>query len=470
LIFIFVAEAISLADLNSTPESTFLATMWQVVSPSEWLLQSSLELRPFVDRGDVARRLDRLIHNATTTEKLTLLRVFEGNLVDTAFGVHRAEPEATSLLPIIQLASQYRETFGFGFFPEKGHTTLSKLERAIRDRLQNSAEVEMATSLSEVSRSVRSKILLLLSDDASQHTNVGVRERKSFPATPKISVQELNSLSETEFTSAIAPIYSPDTLLPPLAWQLKPFHSVDDLYTKLAAVLQRAPRDVQIAHLQQHPVLFANDNQSIAWENAHEQLTSFSPADLEELSRLDGVYRAKFGFPFVAELKRYTTSALFDLYRERLQNTAKSEIENSIGQMSHVILRRTVARFTGANVPKTDGSLTIHVLDSQRGVPASNVVVELYEVNRNTIILLKSATTNSDGRTDTPLLSGGPLRIGTYEVRFRIGDYFQATGAYFSRKPYFDVIPIRFSVSEPESHYHVPLLVSAFSYSTYRGS
>jgi 2-oxo-4-hydroxy-4-carboxy-5-ureidoimidazoline decarboxylase len=84
--------------------------------------------------------------------------------------------------------------------------------------------------------------------------------------------------------------------------------------------------------------------------------------------------------------------------------------------------------------------------------------------------LLKETVTNADGRTDAPLLGGGPLRIGSYEIAFHMGPYFAAQAVATSRPPFLDVVPIRFAIAEPEAHYHVPLLASPWAYSTYRGS
>ena len=84
--------------------------------------------------------------------------------------------------------------------------------------------------------------------------------------------------------------------------------------------------------------------------------------------------------------------------------------------------------------------------------------------------LLKKAPTNDDGRTDEPLLGPGELRAGTYELLFRVGDYFAARVAGTSKPPFLDEVPVRFSVADPDAHYHVPLLVSPWSNSTYRGS
>jgi 2-oxo-4-hydroxy-4-carboxy-5-ureidoimidazoline decarboxylase len=110
------------------------------------------------------------------------------------------------------------------------------------------------------------------------------------------------------------------------------------------------------------------------------------------------------------------------------------------------------------------------VLDNVTGKPAAGVRIALYEVGASARGLLTQAVTNADGRTDTPLLSGGPLRIGTYELQFHVGDYFASRQHALADPSFLDIVPIRFSIAEPEGHYHVPLLVTPWSYSTYRGS
>jgi 2-oxo-4-hydroxy-4-carboxy-5-ureidoimidazoline decarboxylase len=110
------------------------------------------------------------------------------------------------------------------------------------------------------------------------------------------------------------------------------------------------------------------------------------------------------------------------------------------------------------------------VLDTVSGRPAAGVRIVLAERGASAEGVLKEAITNADGRTDEPLLAGAPLRIGTYEIAFHVGAYFTATGTATASPPFLDVVPIRFSIAEPEGHYHVPLLVSPWSYSTYRGS
>ncbi|MGZ5837431.1 MAG: hydroxyisourate hydrolase [Xanthobacteraceae bacterium] len=121
-------------------------------------------------------------------------------------------------------------------------------------------------------------------------------------------------------------------------------------------------------------------------------------------------------------------------------------------------------------MPKTTGRLSTHVLDTYHGRPAAGVSVSLYEVGASARGLLKTATTNADGRTDAPLIADEPLRIGTYELQLSVGDYFSRAGVKIADPPFLDVVLLRFSIAEPEGNYHVPLVVTPWSYSTYRGS
>jgi hydroxyisourate hydrolase len=114
--------------------------------------------------------------------------------------------------------------------------------------------------------------------------------------------------------------------------------------------------------------------------------------------------------------------------------------------------------------------LTTHVLDITRGGPAEGVRIELYEIAEDVRKLIADVSTNADGRTDKPLISAEAGRAGGFELLFHAGDYFRRQGAAVADPPFLDVIPIRFAIADPQAHYHVPLLVSPWSYSTYRGS
>ena len=114
--------------------------------------------------------------------------------------------------------------------------------------------------------------------------------------------------------------------------------------------------------------------------------------------------------------------------------------------------------------------LTTHVLDTMSGTPAAGLRIELWAENDGVWQQLKSVVTNDDGRVDAPILTAEELEVGRYELRFHAGDYLQGQAATLAEPPFLDVIPIRFGIADTQSHYHVPLLLSAFGYSTYRGS
>ncbi len=119
------------------------------------------------------------------------------------------------------------------------------------------------------------------------------------------------------------------------------------------------------------------------------------------------------------------------------------------------------------------GKLTTHVLDTASGKPASGVTIALYRVSGNSHKKIAEAVTNADGRTDAPILPEGKFGVGVYELIFFTGDYLRSSGLVEAdgEAPLFlDQIPIRFGIADADSHYHVPLLISPYGYSTYRGS
>lgn len=118
----------------------------------------------------------------------------------------------------------------------------------------------------------------------------------------------------------------------------------------------------------------------------------------------------------------------------------------------------------------TMGKLTTHVLDLAAGIPAAGMRIELHDLGVSPPRLLAQARTNEDGRCANPLLEGSSLRSGRYTLTFYVAEYFRALGARLADPPFLDDVVIRFGVANPEQNYHVPLLVSPWSYSTYRGS
>ena len=114
--------------------------------------------------------------------------------------------------------------------------------------------------------------------------------------------------------------------------------------------------------------------------------------------------------------------------------------------------------------------LSTHVLDTSRGTPAAGIEVELHLLGGDDRSLVTTAVTNADGRTEAPLLAGVRIESGKYELRLHTGKYFRRLGVPLTDPPFLDIIVIRFGVADPEGNYHVPLLLSPYGYSTYRGS
>ncbi len=116
------------------------------------------------------------------------------------------------------------------------------------------------------------------------------------------------------------------------------------------------------------------------------------------------------------------------------------------------------------------GRLTTHVLDTASGIPAAGMKIELSVLEGGRWKLLKTVTTDAGGRSEAPLLEGEKMINGEYKLLFHVADYFRARGATLPEPPFLNRVPLRFGVANPDDHYHVPLLVSPWSYSTYRGS
>jgi 5-hydroxyisourate hydrolase len=135
----------------------------------------------------------------------------------------------------------------------------------------------------------------------------------------------------------------------------------------------------------------------------------------------------------------------------------------------HVAAVRNTKNAAGPDM----GKLTTHVLNTAAGIPAASMRIKLFRLENGQRSMLRETITNSDGRCDGALLEGSALTSGQYEIEFMVGAYFAGTNQEKSdgaKTPFLDVVPIRFGIAREDSHYHVPLLVSPWAYSTYRGS
>ena len=293
--------------------------------------------------------------------------------------------------------------------------------------------------------------------------------------TKLFTLDSLNSLPLPAFSGAVGDVFEHASWVADAVFGYRPFETVSALHEAMMGVVRASPAERQLAFIQAHPELGSKVKRlDITPDSQEEQgslgLDRLSDAEFKTFTALNAAYAKKFGIPFIICVRRHTRDSLLKEFERRLSNDPETERKAALDEIGLITRLPLVARVDGPGTPKTDGRLSTHVLDNVSGKPAQGVKVLLYEVGASARALVTEGITNADGRTDQPLMAGGPLRIGSYELHFVVADYFATTGAAQSSPPFLDVVPIRFSIAEPEGHYHVPLLVTPWSYATYRGS
>ncbi|MGA2289772.1 2-oxo-4-hydroxy-4-carboxy-5-ureidoimidazoline decarboxylase [Bradyrhizobium sp.] len=291
------------------------------------------------------------------------------------------------------------------------------------------------------------------------------------------TLSELNACGKDDFVAALANIFEYSPWIAEQAAAARPFAGVRQLFDAMKAEVDRAPFELRLALIKAHPDL-ANKTQRAAGltaESDAEQnslgLDRLSDAEYEAFERVNNAYRAKFGFPYIVSVRRHTKDSVLRDFERRLPNDAKTEMQKSIEEICRIAALRVDHLVAGDDRLQVHGRLSTHVLDTHSGRPAAGIALELIELSELGVPrLVTRATTNADGRTDQPLIGGRPVPIGRYELTFSVGKYFAERQVPTSDPPFLDQIPLRFSVSEPEGHLHVPLLVTPWSYATYRGS
>jgi 2-oxo-4-hydroxy-4-carboxy-5-ureidoimidazoline decarboxylase len=291
------------------------------------------------------------------------------------------------------------------------------------------------------------------------------------------SLVELNACSKADFVAALANVFEYSPWIAEQAASARRFAGVTPLFEAMKAAVARAPAEMRLALIKAHPDL-ANKTQRAAGltaESSAEQnsagLDRLSDAEYVAFERVNNAYRSKFGFPYIVCVRRHTRDSILRDFERRLPNDVAAEMQASIAEIFRIAALRLDQLVAADDRLPVHGRLSTHVLDTTSGKPAAGIVVELVELaDLGAARVVARTVTNSDGRTDRPLIGGRPVPIGRYELNFSVGDYFAARGAPLSDPPFLDRIPLRFSVSDPEGHLHVPLLVTPWSYSTYRGS
>ena len=295
--------------------------------------------------------------------------------------------------------------------------------------------------------------------------------------TEKLTLDGLNAAARTDFIAMLGNVIEYSPWIAEAVETMRPFATSAGLRDAMLDAIAKAPPDLRLKLIRGHPDL-ANKTQRAAGlteESIAEQdgagLDRLSEREFSMFEQLNSAYRKKFGFPFILCVRRHTRDSILDVFARRLENTPADEEQSALSEIGRIATLRLASLLASDASLPVYGELSMHVLDTHSGRPAEGVAFELIELARHGASrTLRRAVTNQDGRTDAALIQGRPVPIGTYELRFHVADYFAKRGVPLSSPPFLDVIPIRFGVSEPEGHYHVPLLMTPWSFATYRGS
>lgn len=290
------------------------------------------------------------------------------------------------------------------------------------------------------------------------------------------TIGDLNRGGPAAFATALAALFEHSPWVVERASAQAPFETLGALHAALCGVIRSASDADKLRLIRAHPDLAGKYGVADPLtphsraEQADVGLDRLTPPEFERFQRLNAAYRQRFDMPFVVCVRRHTKGSILRQFEQRLDRARGAEIGVAIEEIARIAALRLVQTLEPDGSLPVAGRLSTHVLDTHAGRPAQGIAVTLVELGDGPERMVASAVTNRDGRSDAPLIAGRPVPIGTYELRFAVGAYFARSGASVADPPFLDVVPVRFAVAEPEGHYHVPLLVTPWSYSTYRGS
>lgn len=289
----------------------------------------------------------------------------------------------------------------------------------------------------------------------------------------RLTLAAVNGLGAEDFVARFGDVYEHSPWVARSAFDQKPFPSLTALHAAMEAAVAQAPEDARLGLLQAHPDLagkaaLAGDlTADSSLEQASAGLDRLTPEEMSRFQSLNAAYRATFAFPFIMAVRNADKARILAAFERRVKNDPSTEITQALKEVGKIAWMRLLEKV----VPAPTGRLTTHVLCTASGRPAGGLPIDLFRVEAaGTRQLLGRFVTNADGRLDVPALAGSDLAAGVYEWLFHVGVFFARTGQATDAPPFLDVVPLRFAIANPEAHYHVPLLVSPWAYSTYRGS
>ena len=292
-----------------------------------------------------------------------------------------------------------------------------------------------------------------------------------------IALDTLNTADRKAFAAALGEVMELAPWVADEAFAARPFASLAALYQAMTDAVRNAGKARQRALIDGHPDLAgkaAREGKLTADSTAEQTgagLDRLTEDEFATFHRLNDAYRKKFGMPFIVCVRRHGKESILREFERRLGNDAATEQQTALAEIFRIAALRLDQRVTAADRLKVHGHLSTHVLDVHGGHPAAGVAIEFCEIGAGgTSRTVQRTVTNADGRTDRPLFTAMPIPIASYELRFAVGEYFARQKVPMSDPPFLGTVPVRFAVAEPEGKYHVPLLVTPWSYSTYRGS
>ena len=280
------------------------------------------------------------------------------------------------------------------------------------------------------------------------------------------------------FVAAVGSVYESSPWVATEAFALGPFSTLTELADAMDRVVASSSDERQLALLRAHPSLAGKAalagelTVESATEQARAGLDTLSAAEMARFTSLNARYHEKFGFPFIFAVRNATKGAIIAAFEARLPTSAGEERACCLRHVKKIAWMRLQAIVARAPT----GKLTTHVLDTAKGGPANGMPVTLRRRSGTpggdgvTWTTLATFVTNDDGRLDTPALHGDAMEVGHYELEFGVSRYFAGANVPTAATPFLDDVVLRFGIDNAEKHYHVPLLCSPWSYSTYRGS
>jgi len=289
---------------------------------------------------------------------------------------------------------------------------------------------------------------------------------------PTFSLDELNRMAPSAISAVLADVFEHAPEVAVAAAARAPFDTVTALHSAMLDEIAGWPSDQVLRFLNNHPDLTGPGERrpDLTPDSSREQagagLDRLHPEQAQLLAAWNREYRARFGFPFIICAARHSRDSILAEFARRRHGDPATERLTALAEISRITALRLVRKVEGRGAPNAHGQLSTHLLDTATGRPAAGITIALYLMAEGGSEFVTGSVSNMDGRTDTPLIAGRPIPNGTWELRFELGQYLSGQ----SPTPLLGMVPIRFTTSEPEAHYHIPLLFTPWSYTTYRGS